>query len=583
MEAKHFINTLLFIFTLLIFSCSKRNLQLKQVNNDALKSSIQSTKQNLDKFARVLSQAVANDKDLRTFIKEKALDQSDNDYDIIYNFVKDEPIGNGKTFRSELLKYANRNDSFTNIEKNLPLVTIYIPKLPSGFSADKWDPIDQIPYVTSYTRGGQNKMVFYKNGGDSLSLSLDKIPGFPTLVVKNNERIILKSNKLSNAAFVSYNKNDFQFIDKTFDKHVASNAIQSPVTSIDNVSSYSIVDNNIAITGVPSTVSKSAIMKEVSNLINNTKSSVSGRRTATPFIVDTDTIILKNDPKLMNAYNIMGTNGYNWQRDNIYYGLTPTNTVGTIDNSIYENIYALRFSVDALNKMSDQSGDPMLVDNIPPGHGTTPPQNIFWTDGKFEFQIDILINDVTGNGASITKYLSIAPEDIYTVVYITLPGPVPTYIIWGIMPKHYYPAQHDAAIPLLPWNLENRSFSWKFNFSETDEQQTVTNTETITGQFATNFEFNATWGTNTKVGLKFGASATTTHTQTYTIVTTLGSDALGDVEANFGEPVICARDTSKYYLGAVGAPKVYVSQLPYTYYEAKNPYVSLVLLPQKQY
>ncbi|HEY0271586.1 MAG TPA: hypothetical protein VGC22_00320 [Chitinophaga sp.] len=560
--------------SLCLFACNKKDFRNGQTGEHLSRQSVQEKKKNLDKFAQIVAAAVTNSPALRSFIKQKALEQTDNDYDVIYNFVKDEPIGNGNTLREELLKYAAK-DVFANLESSLPLVTIYVPKLPSGFNAETWDTRQQVPYVTSYTRKGQNRLVFYKNSTDTFSLALEQIPGFPALVVKNNERITLSNN---NARQVTYKKQDFRFIDRSFDKALSPGATSARLAN--PTSSYSFKNGNMVVTGVPTGIPQDVIRRYLSGLSPQKGSGANAKYTATPFFVDTDTIILKNDSRLMTAYNVMGTDGTYWQRDNIYYGLTPTNTTGPLANNIYEYIYALRFSVDALNKMSDQAGDAAFNGDPDPGHGLNPPQSLFWFDGNFEFQIDILINDVSGIGSTVTKYITASPEDLYTVVYIILSGPVPVYNIWGVMPKYYYPELHGAALPLFAWDINNRSFSWKFSFSETDEQQTVATTETVTGQFATNFEFSAMWNTLAKIGLKFGASSTTTHTQTYTITSTLGADALGDITTNFGEPVMCPRDTSKHYLYP---PDEYVEKLPYTYYEAKNPYVSMVLLPQTQF
>lgn len=69
---------------------------------------------------------------------------------------------------------------------------------------------------------------------------------------------------------------------------------------------------------------------------------------------------------------------------------------------------------------------------------------------------------------------------------------------------------------------------------ETTEQSVVKTTST----FATNFEFNATFGAITKIGAKMGASATVSHEVSTTITRYLNSDVLGDVIINFGDDVV---------------------------------------------
>jgi len=70
--------------------------------------------------------------------------------------------------------------------------------------------------------------------------------------------------------------------------------------------------------------------------------------------------------------------------------------------------------------------------------------------------------------------------------------------------------------------------------------ETYTRSETHTTQFATNFGIDVDLGLSEKVkiGLKFGGSSTTTNTQTYSLVTNVGSDQLGEAELYFYNPVL---------------------------------------------
>ena len=52
-----------------------------------------------NQFAVILSMAVFSDLNLGAFIKSKTLKQIDNDYDVIYHFVENKSVANGKTFR----------------------------------------------------------------------------------------------------------------------------------------------------------------------------------------------------------------------------------------------------------------------------------------------------------------------------------------------------------------------------------------------------------------------------------------------------------------------------------------------------
>lgn len=92
-------------------------------------------------FSKILSKAVYNEPDLRNFIKVKALEQFDNDYDVFYPFVKDEIVSEGQTFRTILEKYCDDPNTLNKIEEELPLLNILLPDLTAffEFSADKWN------------------------------------------------------------------------------------------------------------------------------------------------------------------------------------------------------------------------------------------------------------------------------------------------------------------------------------------------------------------------------------------------------------------------------------------------------------
>ncbi|MNL47474.1 hypothetical protein D3C87_1702650 [compost metagenome] len=109
--------------------------------------------------------------------------------------------------------------------------------------------------------------------------------------------------------------------------------------------------------------------------------------------------------------------------------------------------------------------------------------------------------------------------------------------------------------------------AWKFLVSEIDDQQTSTRTETSTTEFAANFGFSPTWEKIVKFGLSFGATAKTTKTSTYTIVTQMNSDDLGTLELFFSDPVIRQRvnSTNLLDMGTIsnGLVELVVMPMPY--------------------
>ena len=56
--------------------------------------------------------------------------------------------------------------------------------------------------------------------------------------------------------------------------------------------------------------------------------------------------------------------------------------------------------------------------------------------------------------------------------------------------------------------------------------------------FASNFGFDPSFGEKVKIGLKFGATATTSKTVSYTVTKSLASDELGQVIVNFEDKIL---------------------------------------------
>ena len=427
----------------------------------------------LDSFSSLLSKAMSNSPELRSFIKKEALKMIDNDYDVFYPIVKNEIVTNNKSFRDILKQYDTEN-RLDKLEQDYPLLTILIPELPSGFNAETWECESEIPLITSRLRKNENS--FFLNGNLELELAAEVIPGFPVLVVKNNERIVLNGSQTRSDDPLSLNSR-YSFIDDAF--------------------------NN----------------KKGQKNVENTRS--------------LPVSCYPDYEYLGTAYNEMGVTPNYWQRDNIYYGLTLNDTTGPLKRNYVEQIAVIKFSESAFGKMRDQDDlnyrdlllkDDVLINPSTPG---------FWSDGKFEFKIDVIINNQAGLGTSITKYFSIEPNEIFNVVYEVkkYPWHYVCYIVKGVNSIPCYPN-----INLVTWDLEQNSFSWKISVFEVDDQETYTTQETYTSEFAANF--GGSYGISKKIGLNFGTSAKVTKQNQYTRVTYKNSDDLGTLEINFSDPVI---------------------------------------------
>jgi len=475
---------------------------------------------NMNSFSEILSKAVAANPALRDFLKTEALKTMDNDYDIFYLRSKNEIVTEGKSFRDILLEYAVNEEELTGIEESLPLLTIYVPELPSGFDAGTWDAKNEIPYVANPVIKNDS-VNFYYDGGIAFSIKRNEIPGCPTLVVKNNERIWLKDRSASTPTLRSSSgDDDYEFIDEAFDGLKSQPASLRAFLPVKNVS-----------------------------------------------------------PLLIAAYNEMGTSPAYWQRDHIYYGMTKqtgSTGFGYLNSQMWEKIVSVKFTNAAYKKMADQGSDAFVTAKnalsivaIQTAHPEYTIGDCLWTEGHFEIKIDIGINNLTGFGATITKYIDVHPRELFDVEYTKSGGLVPVYTPTGnVTSKTYYPD-----IALITWDLQNNGFGWKFNISEQDEQTTTTQTATVTSEYAANFGMTAN-GLG-KIGLNFGTSAKRTQTNTYTLVTSQGSDDLGTLELAFSDPVITSTSDRPNILFP---PGVY-----YNLFSISNTYVEMAVIPMPKY
>ncbi len=443
-------------------------------------------------FGRILARAVAEDPALRSFIRSESLKKFDLDFDILYARTKDQRLPDGRTLRETLIPFANGADVLDKLTTNHPLLTIYVPSLP-GFDAVSWDAAVRIPKV-AIDDPQHSSVRITDHTGKIFDIPPSYYPAFPVLVVKNNERVRLKrSGGASTAGANGPVLNDqFVFLDAAFDGvHPGSNKTANVVT-------------------------------------------YSSQQT---------------DPVNIEAFH----SGNEWQRDYVYYGITPGQPTGKFRNHFSEFITSFRFlnggdvnNYGDLGLIADQTeaSAPHRRDPLPPAvRNRTRP---VWTEGNFEFRITIVNNSKNGLGSQTTKVLSVAPQQLFDVRYKTLIRGIneeenPRF--WGselMVIRSITPLEYNPRIEIGPWDLQNYGTAWKFLVYEfDDEQETATEVEHST-TYATNFTID---GIDIfKIGAKFGGSMTSVEKRSFTIKTTLGSDFLGEAALSFDQPVITAID-----------------------------------------
>lgn len=227
--------------------------------------------------------------------------------------------------------------------------------------------------------------------------------------------------------------------------------------------------------------------------------------------------------------------GDQWQRDFIYYGLTPTETQGKFRGGKHkEFIHYLSISESGFNLMTNTNSDP----DDPILTRTKVGSPNFWSDGYFELRFDVISNAKDGVGERFTDIKSIKPQDLFDIEYELL---IDGYDIYGI--KKIVPKFARVDIPLQEWDLENLTYGWKISVSELDQTSTSTVTTTNTSKFATNFGLD-----NIKKGLKFGGSAEISSSKTHTYTVQNVTDELGDVLVHFGDKIILQKGMNASFI-----------------------------------
>lgn len=452
-------------------------------------------------FAKILSEAVYNNIEARAFLKEEALKQFDRDYDVFYPVVKNKKMENGQTFRELLLSYTD-TERLKQIEKTLPLLTMYVPDLSLfvDITPKNWDITDEeVPVAFSNEKEGS---ILFLNGDSVMTLKRNEIPGYHLLLVKNNERVRVLPH--SRAAVGDAEQVDYEFIDEVFD---GSLPLQTPIqTRVDNLPD----DNN-------SYVDKD----KVNSLI------VQAWET------------MKETPTL--------------QRDYIYYGLTPTHQEGSLNMSVDEYLYRFQIDPNAYFRIADQNEDPRIKNESTSNKKAelTREEIIrrLWTDGRFEIRFRFFTgekNSTALNPSDLT--FNPSPNDLFNINIKTdyrhstmFRHSKYTYTIDPnqLGRKWYYPWRDGKDARLPKWDISRQSLERYVLVYEVDESETYKETRTYSTTYNTGFKSSAE-GTfsGVKVGLGVDATKVQTNTSSVEVTTNKGDDYLGSLNLYFYDSII---------------------------------------------
>lgn len=431
-----------------------------------------------EKFAFSLMKSIKESPGLREIIKDETLKMFNKDYEVLVYTIKDYTLENGMTLEQTINQNADSNFQLSNLLRIEPTLTLLVPELPlESFSAKKWNTQSEIPAVairTNYT----NQVPLITPDLNLEMMPSDVIPGFPVIVVKNNERVVSK--------------------------------LENP--NIRDLKTTTVFEKD----GI--------IMKFWTDSFNN-----ADKRKAR--------LLIHPDRTLISAYTIYDEQSPNlngWQRDFIYYKIQPSSSNGPFIYDFKEHLRSFSMTGDptnAYNRISDQTGDPTFRNNhrINTSH---------WTGGFYEFKVRTIINAKNGVGNELINGFTVSPDDLFFLEYETytkgtLFWEKTYYRLKNISNKTVY-----VDLPLINWDLDEYASSIKIEIEEVDLTITSVITDTRTVKFATNFGIDTALGVKTKIGLKFGASVETIQTQTVQKTFTQGNNFLGEAIVNFADKVI---------------------------------------------
>jgi len=488
-----------FLVSFFTVSCSKETL--------VSTSNIVSEEDSLISFSELLSRAVANEPSLRVFLKKEALLEYDNDYDVFYQWTKGEKVDGKRTFE-EVLRAYDKDDILSSIVEATPLLTILIPDWSwvneNCFSVLNWN-TDSPEVGVGFDKDGSHPV--YYNGEVVTTLEEGSYPEFPVLIVKENERMVMRSGA-TKATDVT-----FDFADNAF------NGIQ--------------------------TKGKGRV-KETHNLPHEAA--------PTNYVSNS---LLKG--RVRYAFENGEKNTLLKHRDYIYYGMDATTSEGSINTDYTECIQKIKFTtseIDGLYDESSSSQDYSFVSASYDRSNTGAKIRNFafseaeikaktWGEGNIELRISVAAGSETS-----TKILSIPFADAFTVtkVYDEREENWLGANMWRI-----YHIERDCLQPkwiecedlnLFSWDLTKYPEAYFISVEEYDSSVTKETTMETTFTYATNFKYTSSKEKATKVGYEYGSSATIQKTETVRILYEEQSDQLGSFWVHYYDPVVVSQKTS---------------------------------------
>jgi len=500
--------------SLLAFTSCNRDVINEPIVEQSLR--IPSAKEvSMEKFANLLSKATYERQDVREFLKKEAVVQFDKNYDIFYPLVKDKNVS-GETFRDILVSYSS-NKEIEEIERNVPFLNILIPKI-AFFDVNPEDldvQDNEIPVAISK----EFVTALYLNGKKDFEVAKGQIPDFHTFVINENTRVApiedIEPQAGLQGSTRGINGSSYAFKSPNYDG------------SRKNIHTFSAWTGNV------------------------------GQRAK-----DAYNYFYKDDGSI---------NQKAFQRDYIYYGITPQNQKGSLNRSVSEYISFIEVNPRVYYQISDQrdtgniNDDPYLrmtyTDEEKRELGYWEMVHRMWSYGSYNFEFQITTS-VSNEPIKIN-----IPLDPHKIWYFNHHHERRHGSFWRRsknfywMNPIYFTAKRvwleDQDISFGKWDLSEESLYRFVDIYEIDDvgiKKTVTTSYESVRVKSTQFDgdVKTTIGLTKNVKADIGGSVsisgsnTVRETKTVTIEKNEASDHLGRVKIYFYDPIIEGKSGDQY-------------------------------------
>lgn len=484
----------------------------------------------LSDFAVILSRAVVEEPALRDFIKEEALSEFDNDYDVFYAWTKDKEVSGGKTF-GEIVSQYDYEGRLPEILAAVPTLTVLVPDWSwineNCFSVKNWDTsINQIG--VGYNGDGDH--LIYSDGEQVTTLKSGSFPEYPVLIVKSNERM-----KMTRAA-TRGEEAEFDFVDGAF-----NGLAQTKGHGIvhEKYEFYQpVADNKIPL------------------------SELKGR--------------------LRTAYSEYLKNNRMSMRDHVYYGMTATNDEGYVNNAYMETIRCIKLasgSVDGIYDDQDNIGekdfrlteDLWTQQNHYPINGSWLPVNdslldLTWGEGNLDIRIRVYI------GSESYLYTVNVPFNTAFAVRAVRQDREENWL-GATMWRNYHTTEEDLEpkwiyfenpLNMFTWDLTKYPTAYYVEIYEFDDSATINKSFEHTNTYATNFKYSTSVeiGGILKVGYDWGATMTDEKKEAITVSYEEQNDSLGSFWVHYETPFIKGEESDEADMKVYATGSVDVMIMP---------------------